>query len=96
MNDFTLDEIKSLHVNQRVKGVRTGIYDKIFQILTFEEYIDIVLDYSKTLKRVIGMVPELKHPRYLFYLHLDDLFYIYRKYEATTTIFRRWCPSNLE
>ncbi|XP_044477196.1 glycerophosphodiester phosphodiesterase GDPD6-like [Mangifera indica] len=58
--DFTLQELKTLRVNQRYK-FRDQQYNGRFQIITFEEYISIALDAS----RVVGIYPEIKDPVFI-------------------------------
>ncbi|CAJ2664658.1 unnamed protein product [Trifolium pratense] len=55
--DFTLKELKSLRVNQRF-SFRDQQYNGKFQIITFEEFINIALDAP----RVVGIYPEIKNP----------------------------------
>ncbi|GAU36040.1 hypothetical protein TSUD_208100 [Trifolium subterraneum] len=55
--DFTLKELKSLRVNQRF-SFRDPQYNGKFQIITFEEFINIALDAP----RVVGIYPEIKNP----------------------------------
>ncbi|KAI4329683.1 hypothetical protein MLD38_028042 [Melastoma candidum] len=55
--DFTLEELKSLRVNQR-DPFRDQQYNGKFSIITFEEYISIALDA----KRIVGIYPEIKSP----------------------------------
>ncbi|CAN6470192.1 unnamed protein product [Victoria cruziana] len=58
--DFTLEEIKTLRVNQRYK-FRDQSYNGKFPILTFEEYIAIALDAPRT----VGIYPEIKNPVFI-------------------------------
>ncbi|KAL6973486.1 Glycerophosphodiester phosphodiesterase gdpd6 [Sarracenia purpurea var. burkii] len=58
--DFTLEELKSLRVNQRWV-FRDQQYNGKFQIITFEEFISIGLDAS----RVVGIYPEIKNPVFI-------------------------------
>ncbi|KAI8818574.1 PLC-like phosphodiesterase [Fimicolochytrium jonesii] len=68
INDFTLGELKTLKLRAvgggaDGKNMRTPRYfDDIFRIPTFQEYLDLVHDDSIKADRVIGIVPELKHP----------------------------------
>ncbi|KAM7267804.1 hypothetical protein ACFE04_009970 [Oxalis oulophora] len=55
--DFTLEELKSLRVNQRY-SFRDQQHNGKFTIITFEEFISIALDAS----RVVGIYPEIKNP----------------------------------
>ncbi|XP_031491055.1 glycerophosphodiester phosphodiesterase GDPD6 [Nymphaea colorata] len=58
--DFTLEEIKTLRVNQRYK-FRDQSYNGKFPIITFEEYIAIALDAP----RIVGIYPEIKNPVFI-------------------------------
>ncbi|XP_031248234.1 glycerophosphodiester phosphodiesterase GDPD6-like [Pistacia vera] len=58
--DFTLQELKTLRVNQRYK-FRDQQYNGKFSIITFEEYISIALDAP----RVVGIYPEIKNPVFI-------------------------------
>ncbi|KAH0662902.1 hypothetical protein KY284_027833 [Solanum tuberosum] len=55
--DFTLEELKLLHVKQRYP-FRDQQYNGEFSIITFEEFISIALDAH----RVVGIYPEIKNP----------------------------------
>lgn len=55
--DFTLEEIKTLRARQRFSFRDTSFNDK-FQIVTFEEFIEIGL----SAERVVGIYPEVKSP----------------------------------
>eukprot|EP00262_Sarcandra_glabra_P002533 TRINITY_DN12924_c0_g1_i1.p1 TRINITY_DN12924_c0_g1~~TRINITY_DN12924_c0_g1_i1.p1 ORF type:complete len:420 (+),score=61.52 TRINITY_DN12924_c0_g1_i1:80-1261(+) len=58
--DFTLEELQSLRVNQRLK-FRDQQYNGRFSIITFKEYIEIALDAP----RVVGIYPEIKNPVFI-------------------------------
>ncbi len=61
--DFTLAELKSLRCRERLPKVRpqNARYDGVFQIVTFEEYLDFIAAESAARGRTIGLVPEIKH-----------------------------------
>lgn len=63
VEDFTLEEIKSLRARQAFSG-RSKEYDSKFLIPTFEEVLDLARAKSKEKARPIGVYPETKHPRY--------------------------------
>jgi glycerophosphoryl diester phosphodiesterase len=64
VSDFTLSEIKQLHVRQRLSETRTTLYDNFFSIPTFDEIMSLAQStYSKT-GRMIGIYPELKETAY--------------------------------
>ncbi|XP_066164216.1 glycerophosphodiester phosphodiesterase GDPD6 [Oryza sativa Japonica Group] len=58
--DFTLEELKTLKVNQRYP-FRDQQYNGKFSIITFEEFISIALDASRT----VGIYPEMKDPVFI-------------------------------
>ncbi len=62
-DDFTLAEIKTLHAKERLP-FRDHSYDGQFPILAFQEVIDLVKAESAARGRVIGIIPETKHPSY--------------------------------
>ncbi|KAM0873619.1 hypothetical protein ACQ4PT_037958 [Festuca glaucescens] len=55
--DFTLEELKTLKVKQRY-AFRDQQYNGKYSIITFEEFISIALDASRT----VGIYPEIKDP----------------------------------
>jgi glycerophosphoryl diester phosphodiesterase len=64
--DFTLAELKTLRVVERLPDVRqeNTIYNGRYQIPTFQEVIDLAKRESKLTGRKIGIAPETKHPTY--------------------------------
>lgn len=62
--DFTLAELKTLRARERLPQLRSTAYDGQFQIATLEEIIALVSTESAKRGRVIGLVPEIKHPTY--------------------------------
>lgn len=62
-NNFTLAEIKTLRVNQRLKN-RDTYYNGLFQVPTLSEAIDMVTKLNKKLGLNVGMYIEPKHPAY--------------------------------
>lgn len=62
--DFTLAELKTLRARERLPQLRSTQYDGQFEIATLEEIIDLVSTESARRGRVIGLVPEIKHPTY--------------------------------
>jgi glycerophosphoryl diester phosphodiesterase len=61
--DFTLAELRTLRVNER-ESFRTSEYDGIYSIPTFEEVVTLAEREGRRRGRVVGLYPELKHPRY--------------------------------
>ena len=60
--DFTLAELKTLRCRGRSR--QSKVYDGQFQIVTFQEMIDLVHQLEKKTGRTIGIYPETKHPSY--------------------------------
>lgn len=58
--DFSLEELKTLTVNQRY-SFRDQQYNGMFSIITFEEFISIALDADRT----VGIYPEIKDPVFI-------------------------------
>jgi glycerophosphoryl diester phosphodiesterase len=64
--DFTLVELKTLRVKERLPQVRqeNTIYDGRFEVPTFVEVLRLRERLSAELDREIGVYPETKHPTY--------------------------------
>lgn len=62
--DFTLAELRSLRARERLPQLRSTEYDGRFAVPTLEEIIALVASESEQRRRVIGIVPELKHSTY--------------------------------
>ncbi|MFI7588207.1 glycerophosphodiester phosphodiesterase family protein [Spongisporangium articulatum] len=64
VHDFTLDELRTLRVKERLPHLRPGntTYDGRFAIPTFEELLQLRVSLSVELDREIGVYPETKHP----------------------------------
>jgi glycerophosphoryl diester phosphodiesterase len=62
-DDFTLAEIKTLRAKERLP-FRDHSYDGQFSVVTFQEVIDLAKAESTAHGRVIGVIPETKHPSY--------------------------------
>ena len=60
--DFTLAELKTLRARERLPQLRSTGYDGRFQIATLDEVIDLVAEKSARRGRLVGIVPEIKHP----------------------------------
>jgi glycerophosphoryl diester phosphodiesterase len=65
--DFTLAELRTLRVVERLPSVRPGNtrYDRLYQIPTFAEIVRLVRAKEAETGRSIGLYPELKHPNFL-------------------------------
>lgn len=70
--DFTLAELKTLRVVERIPKIRPGNakMDGSFLIPTFKEIIDLVKSLQLTPRRVIGIYPEIKHSTHFKRLQL--------------------------
>lgn len=66
VEDFTLAELRTLRVRERIPQLRPGnaAWDGQFQIPTLEEVIDLAETEGAKHGRRIGIYPETKHPRY--------------------------------
>jgi glycerophosphoryl diester phosphodiesterase len=66
--DFTLDELRTLRVKERMVGaglrVESHSYDGVFHILTLAEIADFLAAESAARGRAIGLIPEIKHSTY--------------------------------
>lgn len=66
--DFTLDELRTLRVKERMVGdglrVESHSYDGMFRILTLAEIADFLAAESAARGRVVGLIPEIKHSTY--------------------------------
>ena len=66
-DDFTLAELRSLRVKERLAGLRPAnkAFDGLYQIPTFEEIVTLVRAKEAETGRKVGLYPELKHPTML-------------------------------
>lgn len=62
--DFSLAELRTLRARERLPQLRSTAYDGRFVVPTLEEIIALVAAESKQQGRLIGIVPEIKHPTY--------------------------------
>lgn len=60
--DFSLAELRTLRARERLPQLRSTAYDGRFGVPTLEEIIALVASESQRHGRVIGIVPEIKHP----------------------------------
>jgi glycerophosphoryl diester phosphodiesterase len=67
--DFTLAEIKTLYVKERIPEIRPGntAYDGLYRVPTLEEVVALVRDEEARTGREIGIIPETKHPVFFEY-----------------------------
>lgn len=62
--DFTVAELKTLYVRERLPGVRGTAFDGQFRIATLEEIIAFLVQQAARADRGIGLAPEIKHGSY--------------------------------
>ena len=64
--DFTLAELRTLRVVERIPAVRqrNTLYNGLFQVPTLQEVIDLAKRLSREHRRTIAIIPETKHPTY--------------------------------
>lgn len=62
--DFTLAELRTLRVRERLPELRGKQYDGRYVIPTLAEIIDLVAEESARSGRLVGLAPELKHSTY--------------------------------
>ncbi|MGA0543962.1 glycerophosphodiester phosphodiesterase family protein [Brevundimonas sp. VNH65] len=70
--DFTLQELRTLHARERLPALRpanTAFADQ--RILTFADVVDIAREQSIRTGRTLWVAPELKHPSHFAALGLD-------------------------
>lgn len=70
VEDFTLEEIKSLRAVQP-RGGRPKDFDGRYQIPTFAEILALAAEKSAAVGRPVGVYPETKHPDYFAAIGLD-------------------------
>lgn len=73
VEDFTLDEFKSLRAIERLPKIRPAntAYDGQQDVPTFDELLDLRVTLSERYGREIGIIPEIKHSTYLRRLGFD-------------------------
>lgn len=54
IHNFTLAELKQIHVQQLVRGIRPQYFNNLFEIPTFEEYLDVIDKMTYLQNRSIG------------------------------------------
>ena len=64
VEDFTLQELRTLCARERIPQLRGTTEDGRHQVPTFDEIIELVARESAARGRVIGLIPEIKHPSY--------------------------------
>lgn len=66
-DDFTLAELRTLRVKERLPGLRpaNAAFDGLYQVPSFDEIVTLVRAKEAETGRKIGLYPELKHPTML-------------------------------
>jgi len=64
IEDFTLEELKTLRARERIPELRpeSSRFDGQFEIPTFREILQLRVELSRRLGREVGVYPETKHP----------------------------------
>ncbi|UKK86282.1 glycerophosphodiester phosphodiesterase [Sphingopyxis sp. BSN-002] len=62
--DFTLAELKTLRAKERLPRLRSTDYDGKYEIPTFAEILDLLVEINKGRAKPVGVYPETKHPGY--------------------------------
>lgn len=62
--DFTVAELKTLYVRERLPQLRSTAYDGQFRIATLDEIVTFLVQQSARAGRGIGLAPEIKHGSY--------------------------------
>lgn len=65
--DFTLAELRTLRVKERIPALRpaNARFDGLYQVPTFAEIVKLVRAKEAATGRRIGLYPEIKHPTFL-------------------------------
>ncbi|SFI60208.1 glycerophosphoryl diester phosphodiesterase [Streptosporangium canum] len=64
--DFTLAELKTLRAVERLPAIRqrNTVYNGYYQVMTFQEVLDLAKRLSRQRGQAVGVFPETKHPTY--------------------------------
>lgn len=62
--DFTLAELKALRAKERIPRLRGKAHDGEYEIPTFAEILDLLVEANKGRTHPVGVYPETKHPGY--------------------------------
>ena len=69
--DFTLEELKTLRVHERFPALRSTAHDGRYPIATLDEVIALLASESERTGRILGLIPEIKHPTHFQRLGLS-------------------------
>lgn len=64
VSDFDSQELKLLHLKQRLPNTRSTILDNQFRMPTLTEIFELMSNYSRLNRNKVGLYIELKHPLY--------------------------------
>jgi glycerophosphoryl diester phosphodiesterase len=64
VEDFTLAELRTLRARERLPQVRSTAFDGQFGLATFDEIVALVAAEAGAQGRLVGLIPEIKHPSY--------------------------------
>jgi glycerophosphoryl diester phosphodiesterase len=70
VEDFSLAELKTLRARERLPQLRSREWDGQHEVPTFDEIVALVSAHAAATGRVIGLVPEIKHPSHFAALGL--------------------------
>jgi glycerophosphoryl diester phosphodiesterase len=75
VEDFTLAELRTLRVRERIPSLRpaNARFDGLYQVPTFAEIVKLLRAKEAATGRRIGLYPELKHPTFLLQSEGIDL-----------------------
>jgi glycerophosphoryl diester phosphodiesterase len=62
--DFTLAELKTLRAKERLPKLRSKARDGQYEVPTFAEILDLLVQANKARHSPVGVYPETKHPSY--------------------------------
>ena len=64
--DFTLAELKTLRAVERLPAIRqrNTVYNGYYEVMTFQEVLDLAKRLSRQHGQAVGVFPETKHPTY--------------------------------
>ena len=70
VEDFSFEELRTLRTRERIPQLRGSAADGLHPVPSFDEIIELVARESAARERVIGLIPEIKHPSYFSALGL--------------------------
>ncbi|MGY0612020.1 MULTISPECIES: glycerophosphodiester phosphodiesterase [unclassified Luteimonas] len=70
VEDFSFDELRTLRARERIPQLRSTAADGLHPVPSFDEIIELVAHESAARGRVIGLIPEIKHPSHFSALGL--------------------------